>query len=460
MISDYIDEFTIKSLDINKNAQYSIYTLDACELLTVNRIDLIAKYMFILFDLQNIQSELAYETYKNHIEIFSEGRFYEPGSSTKNSLEKFISEFRDIYESVKNNGFDRRISVIPIGNDGALINGAHRAAVSLYLKLNVDVVQLKEYPGECYDYKYFLRKNINKKHMDFMALNYIKLTCRNVYAICIWPRAVKKNKEKELEELVSSTTNVIYKKAVRFNKNGLKQLTIHLYSNQEWIGSTKNNYSGAFGKYFECYDDADTVFYFVEGGDLSSILEIKNKLRKIYEMGKHSLHITDTKDEALLVAELVLNDNSINALNYGKPEYLYKDMENLTISYKHIGEKYILNPMYTLRMYGYDVKCSETFVEINSLPRDVRYDISNYFYYMGLKFVSPYYAAELVDKEYENMFFNIINLQKVPFSVIIKEKYETIRYILKRNIKAFLREIGVLQIIYRLQKKINSSMKK
>ena len=48
-------------------------------------------------------------------------------------------------------------------------------------------------------------------------------------------------------------------------------------------------------------------------------MKIKDKIREVFNVGKHSVHITDTKEEAIRTARVVFNDNSIHFLNYAKP---------------------------------------------------------------------------------------------------------------------------------------------
>jgi hypothetical protein len=56
-----------------------------------------------------------------------------------------------------------------------------------------------------------------------------------------------------------------------------------------------------------------------QANSLDDVLKIKDKVREIFNVGKHSIHITDTKEEAIRVARVVFNDNSIHFLNYAKP---------------------------------------------------------------------------------------------------------------------------------------------
>ena len=48
------------------------------------------------------------------------------------------------------------------------------------------------------------------------------------------------------------------------------------------------------------------------------VKEIKNKIRDLYGIGKSSIHITDTKKDAIYLSKLCLNRNSLHLLNYSK----------------------------------------------------------------------------------------------------------------------------------------------
>ncbi len=229
-----------------------------------------------------------------------------------------------------------------------------------------------------------------------------------------------------------------------------------MYDNQEWIGNPANNYCGADGKMYECCEDDDTIFYFVEGGELDEILSLKDKLRIIYNIGKHSLHITDTTTETMSVAEYILNNNSINAFNYGNLEKVSMEIEMLKKYYSDKFISYVMNPLYTLKVYGYNVKVDEPLVETNTLSKDVEYDINDYFYYMGVKFISPQYAIELVDTIYKDKFMSIINNQRVPIQVKVYEKIARFKYLMKRNVKVYLRRVGALDYTYKMLGKIRS----
>ena len=454
-ISNLIDNYTFAKFALNENEKYNIATVKAIDLLNPNRFDLVAKYMYLFFKINHIKSDLAEKVYEKHIEIFSEGKWNEPGSDTKKSFADFTKEFDDIYNSIKKDGFDAKKSLIPIGNDGIIINGGHRTAAAMFLNKEVTVLEIHNHTGPRYDYKHFEKARMPREYLDFLALNYVKLTPKSTFAICLWPRAVSMNKTKECEELISKYTSIIYKKTMPLSKIGLKDFMMHLYHNEKWVGREKSNFMGVYGKLDVCYAEADTIVYFVEAKDLATIVDLKNQIRSIFGIDKHSVHITDTESETHLAADLILNPNGILAINCGYPDKLNPKLDSLRVKIsERKNQKVILNPLYTLQYFGYDIKVKDNdFYNIDDLSRDVVYDTRNFFLYRGFKLLSPEYAKELSNGKHANLFDAIINMKKLKTKAKIKEGFAKAWYLTKRKGRGALKKVGLLDTYYKIRKR-------
>ena len=56
--------------------------------------------------------------------------------------------------------------------------------------------------------------------------------------------------------------NIVYKE-INFTLNGIKNLVSLVYEDEKWLGSIKNNFSGALIKAMACYADYPlTIFLF------------------------------------------------------------------------------------------------------------------------------------------------------------------------------------------------------
>ncbi|MBR1796129.1 hypothetical protein IJ765_02620 [Candidatus Saccharibacteria bacterium] len=443
---DLIDATTIRKFDINDNKEYSITEKYGVDLLVPRRIDLVAKYMLLLFKNKKIKSDLAKNVYRKHIEAFSDGRFYEPDSQTKTNYDAFLTEYDKLFHSIKKNSFNPKTSLIPVGNDGVIINGAHRVAISIFLNSTVYLLDINDHSGPHYNYRYFTQRHLGENYLDFLTLNYMKITRRPTFVICLWPKATSMNKLPECERLINRKTDVIYKKELPLKKLGLKNFMMHLYHTEKWVGAGKNNYVGAYGKADSCYTKkSNTILYFVEAKNLDTILKLKEDIRSIYNVGKHSVHITDTPEEAMLAANLTLNPNSVSVLNNGYPGKLNAKLDRLR-EYSTKTERAILNPLYTLQYFGYTTEAvSEDFYDVSKLQKDVEYDINNFFYYRGFKFFSPEYAKELCNDKYRKEFDAITQLNKISIKAKVKESFSKNLYKAKRTARFALRKAGLLE---------------
>ena len=215
-------------------------------ILKSKRPDLISKYLF----LKNINSKSKFfeELYLAFIEKFN-GFYEKPNGETyaKIGKEQFIESFKNLYNSIKNNGFDTQKSIPIIDNEPQ--DGAHRIAVCAALEQDISTNQLEQQEKfNIYDYKFFLNKELEKKYLDYCALEYVKLN-PNAYIVNL--HAVNDTKyDKQVEDILNKYGFIYYKKEVYLNYNGyvnIKKLSYgsDMWGKESWIGTSKNKYSGA-----------------------------------------------------------------------------------------------------------------------------------------------------------------------------------------------------------------------
>lgn len=290
---------------------YETKTMNAKDLLTHTRFDLAFKLLYLDNIDRNLKS--AKEIYKEHIRAFSLGKFTEPGNEDKNSIDRFIKEFHKTFEDIKNNGFDSTKTLIPFSKNGSIANGAHRIASAIYLNKDVECVDI-DTADHIYDYKFFYSRNVPSEMLDVVATKFVEYA-DNVHVAFLWPTA--KGHDKEIEKVIP---NIVYRKEMTLAPNGAHNLLSQIYYGEEWLGSVEDDFRGSKGKLIECFKNFDPVRIIAfQANSLDEVLKIKDKIRDIFNVGKHSIHITDTKEEAIRVARVVFNDNSIHFLNYAKP---------------------------------------------------------------------------------------------------------------------------------------------
>jgi hypothetical protein len=296
--------------DIVKDT-YEVIKINANKLLTHKRFDLAFKLLYL--EMMNKNVKFAKEIYKEHIRAFSLGKFTEPGNENKNSVDRFIEEFHKTFEDIRTNGFDSSKTVIPLSKNGSIANGVHRVASALYLGKDIDCVEI-ESANHIYDYKFFYSRNVSVEMLDIAATKYIEYA-KDIYVAFLWPTAKGNDAAAE-----SAIPNIVYRKEITLTTNGAHNLLSQIYYGEKWLGSIENDFKGSKGKLVECFKNFDPLRVIAfQANSLDEVIKIKDDVRAIFNVGKHSIHITDTKEEAIRVAKVAFNENSIHFLNHAKP---------------------------------------------------------------------------------------------------------------------------------------------
>lgn len=466
-----------------KQDYYDVKTIKANKLLTHTRFDLAFKLLYL--EMKNKDVKFAKEMYKEHIRAFSLGKFSEPGSEDKNSIDKFIEEFHKTFEDIKTNGFDSSKTLIPLSKNGSIANGAHRVGSAIFLDEAIDCVNIDTY-DHIYDYDFFYKRNISRDILDTVVTKFVEYAS-NVHIAFLWPIAV--GNDEKIEEIVP---RIIYRKEIKLNPNGAHNLLSQIYYGEDWLGSVKDNFRGSQDKLIECFRSFDPIRVIAFQADsLDEVLKIKDNIRDIFNVGKHSIHITDTKEEATRTARIVFNDNSIHFLNYAKPNKYISTHRKIDTFKEFIKENdlnsndFLLDASIVLSAYGLreakdtDYFCSDNnkikveFDDINIHDEELKYYDENknemiynqkfYFYFNDIKFISFTQLYKMKTNRNEEKDKNdckmmealIENNRWKEYVTKIKQSvyYEKIK--LRKKIIAILQNIGLYKItrnIYRIVK--------
>lgn len=265
------------------------------EFLTPGRFDLFFKLLYL--DMLELGDPRASEIYDKHICIITEGTVKEKGNKRKNSYDIFRKEFISIYESIRKTGFCSEESIIPIGNDGNILDGAHRVASTI--KCNVEVLTI-ELDSQCkyYSYQYFIDNGMSDEYCSLALKNGLKYI-KDINLACIW-------QGDGLLELLSDYSDIYFVKSIKSTYTSVKNLVVEFYSGESWIGNVDNSFSGADGKVVPCINE-DKYIYIVWFKTSENLLELKDKLRETVGVGKHSVHITDSRDQCIAHSKFILS---------------------------------------------------------------------------------------------------------------------------------------------------------
>lgn len=383
-----------------------VININAKSLLTSNRLDLAFKLVYL--DEMSNNDEYSDSIYKSHIKAFSLGTYSEPGNDNKNNYLAYVKEFENINKSLKESGFNSEKSLIPLSETGRCINGSHRISSAIKNNLDIGAIQL-DINDPNYNYDFFISRGVSVSDVEKAVNKFISYS-DNTYLAFIWPSA-KKN-----DSMNSIFDNIIYEKDVSFSFNGAHNLLSILYKGEKWIGSREDDFKGIIGKQIECFPTYDPVKIIAfQAESLDKVLEIKERFRQQFNIGKHSIHITDTKDEAVEIASLVFNKNGVHFLNKAKPNNYcetYEAIERFKLylmKYNIPKKDVVIDSGMVLSLYGIrtsndiDFICRDGVVcpseiDIESHDSEIKYHRQSkedliynpdfYFEFMGLKFIS------------------------------------------------------------------------
>lgn len=272
---------------------------DPNDLLTHKRFDVVIKYLYA----SNLSSDYFKAAYKEHIRAIN--NFYE-GSPRKNGFEEFDSAFK----SIINNTIDEPI---PVNHEGHIVNGAHRLAAALYHQrpINIRDTNLDEnYDLRC-DYKFFIGKELPQSLLKRTALEYAKLKS-NTHVICLFP--IAHTRICEVMDIIEEYSNIVYTSSETLNSEGQLALMKEIYLSDGWA-----NEEGIRRKGNQCFrGNTNVTFLLVDAKNLKTVKEMKGKIRALFNVGNHSVHINDTHEETIRIAKTVFNANSIDFLNIRK----------------------------------------------------------------------------------------------------------------------------------------------
>lgn len=338
----------VKTKHITKDTPFQIEEIRGRELLCPERLDLAAKIAYIEARENGGDMDFAKELYKKHIEAFSEGYFTEPGDENKNSLDKFFSIFDNLIDDFKMRGFASEKSLVPVGRNNIILDGAHRTACAIYFDTTVSVIRFPQFEVN-FNYSYFRQRRLSEEMLQYMAVKYSEYAQKNLYFACLWPISVVAKRPKAIEEIASRHA-VVLNSSVMLHKNGLRNFMLQIYQHQDWIGRPDNHFTGVMGKVEACFAPGkSTQAILFEGGNLESVLAMKDEIRNIFQIDKHAIHISDSNEETKLMAGLLYNGNSVHALNYGKPDHFPQMFQQLK---ENIQESKTFNHWATLAYYG------------------------------------------------------------------------------------------------------------
>lgn len=319
-------------------SSYEIFDVNSRELLSPNRFDIYAKLLYIDHKVKGVDMSYAMSVYKKHIEVITGYSFTENGQPDKNTFDKFVECFDRLIETFQSSGFDPSLSLIPVDADNLPMDGSHRVSCAAYFNQVVRVIKFVDYKSFLYTSKWFGENHLFENELRAISLE----ACNwhsNLYMACLWPRAYEqKEKRQQALSVMEESVRIVSRSQINLGKNGLRNLLIQVYGFMPWIGNVWNHFEGIYHKLNEiCLSASDTTVEFIlfQGKGLESVLDLKERIRTIFNQGKGSIHITDNMEETRQIACLIYNPNSLDHIKYAYPDKFLQSW-NMCMKYKEL----------------------------------------------------------------------------------------------------------------------------
>lgn len=447
---------------------------EAISFLKKDRFDILAKLIFIEFYHREIKSSWGESVYAAHLLAWNGFKETKP---IKSSLKDYIVSFIKIINDIGTNNFDFNKSPILVDDNEQVLDGSHRLAASIYFNKKIRYKYISETNSPEYLYKeclsiesnrVYLKNGVcpfymftnsnnykkienhhktNKQNMDIcytdaMALKYAQIKKPNIYSLIIYP-TTNETHHKELIEIIEQHSDIIYYKKLKLSGMQAKNLIIQAYNEEDWIGNVTNNFIGSDIQKSKCFtNDSCTRYFMIESNNLKQVLLLKDKIRKLFDIGKHSVHTSDTFNETWRISTTILNQNSLFMNNYITHKNcsnffsLFEQLKHWVKKNKIDTNEFCITGSSVLSLFGIrdandiDYICRKglTLADTNKIKShlseekyyhidfdDIIYNPNNHFYYDGFKFATLDVISKFKIKRSEPKDIKDLNLLKQNF---------------------------------------------
>lgn len=282
--------------------------LEPEDLVSGNRLDVFARTGFVRDRRDGELGNWSRTLYRNFLMTSGvDGRGSENG--TRSTLADYFRNFEQLIDSLQSGGFDSEISSIPLSKQG-ITNGAHRLAIALELGIRVHIKNSDE-TFSPYDYRWMRRRGLASLFVDAMAFELISHTPRARATIIF---GQEKKIVDAIENELLGSAEIIIRKQIQLSEIGKRRSIQLCYDHNSWWKDTHLEKLTA-ERFPQGESHIDVIFSLETHVD--RVRDRKNLLRRILPTGNFDrrIHGSDEYFDTFLLAECLLNQNSIDFLN-------------------------------------------------------------------------------------------------------------------------------------------------
>ncbi|MCI5051982.1 MAG: glycosyltransferase family 25 protein [Simkaniaceae bacterium] len=361
--------------------------VDPKKLLTYDRIDIIPKYIYAKYCLNQFKTNWHIDLYHSHVDKWSNCYNAKP---LKIGFADFKNAFDKVISSISKNGFNEKYA-IEMNENWIPWNGAHRIGTCLALKVPIKIKAIEKRPSQNITTSVFRNSyGLEEKYLDHIAFEYAKLN-KNTFVVSVYP--LGRDHYDEIEQILKKNGQIIHSKDVRLSQSGALEFIRLVYTGEWWTGCHLDNYKHSRGKVLvtlpeELRKKYPVRIYLFECDNLELATETKRQVRERLGKGDHVIHVNDTHEQTVHIASTLFNQNSLDFINHRKLnhfpnfEKLLKDIprrEDICIGHSGV-----------LSAYGEKESESLKLITPSTHPQiadDILYNPENHFYYNGVKFL-------------------------------------------------------------------------
>lgn len=394
------------------NAHHRIALRDPKDLHIEKKFDVMAKYIYAKQRMIGGGMKWAKDLYMEHLRCFS--NYKEGDGAGKNSFDEYVSRFDSLLDSIVEHGFIKDKGYLPVDRHGIPLEGSHRLAACLLHDKPLYTVEF-DVDADNYDYKYFLNRGLGAEVTDPMALELVK-KMEDIYVAVVFPLA--RTNYKKVVNILINYGCVVYEKDVVFSKLGRRNLIKLLYRGENWLGKDGELTKGLLHHSENRFLSSIPVsFLFIKCNNSTLLREAKHRVRSLFNSGNDPIHASDSREDTIRIAELVLNNNSIHHINFARVDYQdgsfidkFKIFRDIITSGYHDKNMYCIDGGGVLALYGIRKTRDLDYLHYNNdiitkkgsdisshndqmcyFDDDIGgmiFDPKNYFYYEGVKCIS------------------------------------------------------------------------
>ena len=186
---------------------------------------------------------------------------------------------------------------IPADLHGNPLDGAHRIACAMLNNHSVSFAEDVEARSPNYGFDWFCENNFS---FNGYVINRLLDEVPTLRLAIVWPST----------EMQSEITNRLPLKYLVKNVASIGEIphktVVNAYLGESWLGSSSDEYAGAYDKVDCCFKTPNPVQVLLFDAAHQDVFSLKEELRIIARVDKHSIHITDNAEETREKANIFL----------------------------------------------------------------------------------------------------------------------------------------------------------